>query len=834
MLYLLLAGIFLTPSELRAVEFACAFEVPESREWEIFDSLAYRDGVLVAAAEGLFRFDKRGKILVVAGSEQSGGFYNLWEFEGEVLAYGDKGLFRLTASEEVVKISDLAGAGRIEMFVRHEDGLRFLSEFGLFIVTLDGAIEKIDDANYVKEIKALPFDHSDRMHVGTSTHLRGGELKELPPGTDIGYLYGRYNFGGDRLYLSAEGLYRLTPEGWLERIVNGDVVGWRSHLVPFDKMLFFTSQRGLIHLYQPFPLTASMPDMRTETRSTEDLNFEWKLSNACHKSLPKKGLFRIVINGQPSNTLPIVKVADSSDPDDFRVEGSLPIDGGDQAVIHAHLEVRSSPKLSNWTKVIGSDVEIKVNWGLVDYFEAFAPLIASGIFVAHALLFILAIAAAHWSATAWAVISDPFWGKFGLWFRFLLRHFRPIQRWVLALWFVSVRSENREGTYLSLPINGPGDTHSESVELLSLFSPGCRVWLQGRAGMGKTALVEELCHRYFNQPHSQSISEVYRNRGYLLLKISLRTYGDLRVPSENPEEWLFEMAGRSMASSGMLVEDKSLVKSFISSGNFVLILDGTNEVDDKGAIEQFARRYPKVGLFVTSQNMPIKMDQLFEIWSLPPDMSSAMPELLTLYLGDAAGAVLEEFNESGISREVLTGYDVSLIVDLAKSGLNLPSTRLGLYDSMLEKASMGDGARYDVPGLCQVAWESWKSRGTDRNRLVCGDNISESLLQPLLTGDANIITTGDGGKSYQFRHDLMRAYLAASWVALHQVSPLHLIESDLEIFQISKTEQGVVWGFLAELISEEHGTSMLNWASLEEDRSVLQVALRRVAQKNGW
>ena len=216
--------------------------------------------------------------------------------------------------------------------------------------------------------------------------------------------------------------------------------------------------------------------------------------------------------------------------------------------------------------------------------------------------------------------------------------------------------------------------------------------------------------------------------GYVPLPIALRDFAQVAVPTA-PEEWLFDLAGRRLEAAGLRVEDARLLRGMLTAGYWVLVLDGANEVDDKGAAQQFARRFPQVGMLVTSQAEPrAEAAGLFEVWRLPEDIRAATGSLLKLYLGPERGAEVRRRMEAApIAADIRSGYDVRLVADLVAAGADpwaLPATRVELYDAMLKPA----GKDYAVAELCRVAWGAWVA---GRRDLRPGDNIPAALLEPL-------------------------------------------------------------------------------------------------------
>ena len=321
---------------------------------------------------------------------------------------------------------------------------------------------------------------------------------------------------------------------------------------------------------------------------------------------------------------------------------------------------------------------------------------------AQTVLFGGLLLAARRSRAAWDVVTDPLWGKVGIQFWTLLRFWPALQRWALARWRDALGKEYPAEDYLPMPLAGPQGAAMVSSELAGALAPGRRIWLQGAAGMGKTALVDHAVADWCAEPGD--LGAAFARWGYVPLPIALRDFAAVPVPTA-PEEWLFDLAGRRLEAAGLRVEDARLLRGMLTAGYWVLLLDGANEVDDKGAIQQFARRFPQVGMLVTSQAEPrAEAAGLFEVWRLPPDIRAATGPLLELYLGPERGAeVLRRIEAAPIADDIRSGYDVRLVADLVAGGTDpwaLPATRVDLYDAMLRAA--GDG--YPVADLCRVAW----------------------------------------------------------------------------------------------------------------------------------
>jgi hypothetical protein len=90
---------------------------------------------------------------------------------------------------------------------------------------------------------------------------------------------------------------------------------------------------------------------------------------------------------------------------------------------------------------LGKADSVRVDWAVAHYLEHYATWLGMILGIGHTALFVLLILGARWSAFCWRVLTDPVWGKTGLWFYFALRHAGPLQRWVMARWFDTVRQK---------------------------------------------------------------------------------------------------------------------------------------------------------------------------------------------------------------------------------------------------------------------------------------------------------------------------------------------------------------------------------------------------------
>lgn len=755
---------------------------------------------------------------------------------------GGNGLFQLDGERLVpVEGSDLAGS--ITVIRPEGETPRFVGAlFGLF--RLDGErlfpVEGGDVAGPIHGIR--PEVETPRLVVTESglfqlnkerlVRVEGSEVATaidviLPPDEErrlVGAYNGLFRFDGDRLVPVegghiAEGITVIRPEGETPRLVG--------------------AENGLFqYWWMPNPQVVEGPGTISLLRSSAH-SLRWKVSDACIAAELAKDRLAVRIEDMeghfPANTF---QLGDSDLPGTVGVVATVPVEAEDGGTLIAWLQYRDRED-EPWRDLEGSRTVLNVNWGAIDHAMDWLSRFGGWAVAGHAVLFALLLVAARRSARAWKILADPVLNKSFLWFWFAMRHVPVLQRWLLSRWFDGRKQMVDAAPHVPLPLSGPGKSVPSTADLADEVRPGRRLWVQGNTGMGKTALFDHLVARYFDDPDEPrppawTLARAFRKYGYVAIPVALREHATLPVPAA-PEDWIFEVVGRELARSRLAIADCQLLKGIVTSGRMVLVLDGANEVEDGGAILQFALRYPEVGLLVTSQTLPdADAARLFEVWRLPGSIESAVAPLLAAWLGDKRGReVTEAIAASPMREDIHSGYDVRLLADLVEGGTApeaLPEMRMGLYEAMLARAERADGSAYPLPELCRVAWSTWS---TGRRRLAAGDDVPETLLAPLRAEGVRILRPVDGG-SFEFRHDQMRGYLAARWAAVHEVSPVHLFEEPKGIWRLGRSEQQVVWGFFAELIGRERGPEVLDWATLHAERAELQVALRGVARRDHW
>lgn len=777
--------------------------------------------ILVGSEQGLFRLDGND-LERIGASTETGAVSSVQQIGDATLVQAKNGLFRLEGNH-LRRIG--ANTGAISSVQQIGSAILVSAEKGLFRLegsemtrlgagTDTGAVssaQQIGDATLVSAEKGL-------------FRLMDNDLTRLGSGSDIGKVR-LVEQAGDVILVSAEnGLYRLDGEGLQEVMSDSPMtgmvrwawIGGRLSIRTDDGMLRYTTET-----YRAVGPDHALP-LNTVTKTPVEFNL-----SPCLGVLPA-GRFALIRDlsspAAPASSAPTIAAS-------FRSEGP-PTQRVLTATVHplpaGTWRVRLAVRAGEGWEPVSPPVELRVGWAWDDYILHYLLLAAPVLGYAHTLVFVLLLAGARRSAWCWRVVSDPVWGRAGLWWHFALRHVPALQRWVLARWYDTVRHGEVQ-PYIPVPLAVPDGTTVAADSLLDRLGSHRRLWVQGGTGMGKSALVEEISRRFFGDHAGLRVA--YRRYGFIPIVVRLRDTLDLKVDPAQPDRWVSELARMALRANGLRVNDAALFRAILEGGGFALILDGANETANAAALEDYARTTPEVRILVTSQADPAKPG--FEVLRLPGTVEGLVGPLLALLLGsERGGAVLETVRPTPLWPELTSGYDVRLLADLAgRNGPvpDLPADRIGLYRTLLARLRYA-GDPYPEAELSRAAWAMWRDgvRRFDGTKYLTAD-----LIEPLRHEEARVVRT-IGGVLYEFRHDQMRGYLAALWAARHEVAPISLFETDKAIWRLGVSEQAVVWEFFAALVDRARGEAIWQWCHEEPERAILQHALDRRGRQEGW
>lgn len=489
---------------------------------------------------------------------------------------------------------------------------------------------------------------------------------------------------------------------------------------------------------------------------------------------------------------------------------------------------------------VGDPVQVTVGgppaWSVIwEWMATYWRGIVAAASVAYAIAFVALMAASRRSVVAFRVLNDAVWARLLTWPFFLLRHVPAVQRWVLEPWFQAIRgslTEHGRGLYLDPPvISSDGRSLSGSL-LLGRLKETRRIWMQGRTGMGKSAVFAAWERLYFGCP---TLADAAARYGAILVMLPVRHYAGLEPPDRTmPEDWLIESVRRRFEEFGFDV-DRFLVVAMLKAGHIAVVLDGTNEADRDLSLTTFARQFSGVAMLVTSQ---VGGGDGWEEWRLPEDVGTLRRGLLALWLGENAGAILERrlSSEVGIQAS-LSGYDLRLVADLAAKDPQetpLPEGRLGLYRAVLTRVVRDDGEVPDLTRLRQLALEMLLTGRRDFSDAE-GAELGAGVLGALSREGMRVVRRT--GSLWEFRHDQMRAFLASQALVEDTPTLAHMIARMEEgrVFALPSAEQEALWAFVVELVRPDDSIAGL-WDYAQQDpkdRGLLQAALQREADERG-
>jgi hypothetical protein len=460
----------------------------------------------------------------------------------------------------------------------------------------------------------------------------------------------------------------------------------------------------------------------------------------------------------------------------------------------------------------------------------------------YALALVMLIVLTHYRASAFRILSDAVWAKWLTWPFFFLRHLPIVQRWVLEPWFKAVRRATRTDIhYLDTPVSSVAGLRDSGTALVQRLRNSPRLWLHGRSGMGKSSVFTAWERAYFADTDTPNLGAAVRQHGFILITLAFRHYAALPMPDANrPETWVLEAVRRQLEQFGFATRDLGLVEAMLKAGHVALAFDGTNEADRDLALSAFAAQFSKTPLLVTSQATPLSLpgDLRWEVWELPDDIGKMRDGLLSMWLGEKKGLALSHsITAERLSGTIVSGYDLRLLADLAVTDPDstyLPEDRVALYRAMLTRTIGADGQPLQLEGLKQLAWSMVTQR---RRRIVLDDEkvLGLGTLRALEAGGLRIVRPI--GAEHEFRHDQMRAFLAALWLVEETptLSARQKVISDAGAFGLNRRDQEDLWGFVAPLLTSNTDLEAFwQFANNEPiERAVLVAALQAEADERG-
>jgi hypothetical protein len=424
-------------------------------------------------------------------------------------------------------------------------------------------------------------------------------------------------------------------------------------------------------------------------------------------------------------------------------------------------------------------VTLTVKPATTDQIAGFLKYLALIYALANVLAFFALTIAARWSRQCFLTLTDPTVRKISLYFGLAFRYVPWVRRWVFERYYDQLRTTcETSATYLPGIALPPEKAQISTTRIFDDIPTHRHIWIQGKSGTGKTALVVEMMRLFSGQ---ESLKKALKQKPYIPILVRLRQFSS---------EKALDLIRRSLESFDMPI-DEALLISLLRTGALLVIFDGLNEASSDKDVLDFCNSYQITPTVITTQTVPPN-DSFWHV-TLPPITGAFAQALLPLFLGDEKANRVISGGHPSLWEAVESGYDVHLIADLARNHKEIPTSRLELFEATVSSVGLHDS---DMVSVSQLAWNLWKNR---QHRFNATSGMTREVLIPLSTGNVTVIR----GNEFEFRHDLMQAYLAACWVTKYagswEVSRKRLLEK--EIWDLSPSEQRIVFEFVAVLSS---------------------------------
>lgn len=753
----------------------------------------YPDGVhglWIGSEKGLFRWDGAGKrpesVPAVEGVEVT----SLYK-EGSTLLIGTTGgLLRWIG----------APAGRPEQ-PPMLSGARVYSLYKdistLLISVRGGGLFRLDN---VHEGQPVVLDES----VVNNFHYEGGSKANLWMGGGV---------------VAEAGLYRWDrrPE---ERPRRVDAVN-TGYVHAFHKTgdtLLIGGDKGLFRLDgqdQPWNAKIRIIDKPSGTvYSNQPLLIKWKVENSDWHIAPEWAEYTVVVENPDRR---------EAEPAGGKVSGRQeftqpPLPEGTYSLYVKATDLNGKTDVSPREEVVvHSSLKDAILGWVKDSLIAYAAL--------NILTFIILLFLSRWYKKPFDLLMSPWVRKPGLYFGFVLCHVPAARRWVFERYYQRLRKDfGEDRPYVPAEVRGPDGAPVEATSLLGRLSSTPDILVQGGAGSGKTELLKRILRDYCESPNLRGAYKRYR---VIPIMIPLREYGDPREPASDAT--IPELARLALDEKGMWFSDGKFFERLLRAKDFLVLLDGLNEVSIDRQVNRFIAASPGRKLLATSQTA--LSGSGIRVYHLPQITTEFAKRLLAAFIGEERAARVCQETPERLWEDIKTGYDVRLIQNLVEAGRALPTDRLELYDASLDYASDLYKEEYPLHTLYRHAWGMWKEK---KRRFEPNDSLTDTLIEPLV--EAKIVVAR--GRQFEFRHDLMHSYLAACWLA-RGADSIEIAQewlSEEGVWDHSRSEQTLVFLFLAELIHTPEELQPI--AQFAADgmplRTRLLLACQETAKKRGW
>jgi hypothetical protein len=613
----------------------------------INDSRPIEGGLLLRSDKGLLRYDG-AQIKRVEGEETD--VIRLWgDVSGELLLGTSKGLFRYNGAQ--IKHIDWDTPAPIRSWHQVARDLLLDTPKGLFrydgtrVAPIVGHV-----ADEVLEWREVPggillLTESEQqvlpnqiVHPKKSLFLYDRIQVEPVEGELPEALHDGYNLQDGLLLGSEKGSFfrqstLLYYDGTRVESVIGDKIGrlydWR--LTPEDLLL--RGESGLFRVvYQPLSGSEiyldNAPELQGASPSRPRIQTRWSMKHPCSDFADQFGLHVVATTttGKESNVSTTSGFSARGKVMSF--ESAVPISDAGNWTFRVVSMMRGtstdigkpSDPVSFVAPVAHSTVGSLLSWWRVIAGSGVAALV---------VLNLVTFSAARYRAAAWRLATDDVWGKTVLAPQMLLlRHWQRAQLWLLDLYVRERRKALSDSPqpFLPLPLTGPNNAVADSDAVLERLASERHVWIQGGAGMGKTAIFEHLIQTHFGGTKATSF-DIFRRNGYVLIPIEARRFPEATFDEKGASAWVVACVLSILSQRGLAFADRGLLRAMLDKGTLAVVIDGLNEVARGPSVAAFVTEFPATPSLVTSQESG---EQPFETWCLPSSIVDHVDKLLKI------------------------------------------------------------------------------------------------------------------------------------------------------------------------------------------------------------
>jgi hypothetical protein len=778
----------------------------------------YQDGSVlwIGSEKGLLRWDTTGDKEPAFTQEINNVAVTGIKKDGSTLVVGtSKGLFRWIEPGARLPDQFLDGS---EIYSLYQDSSTFL-----FSVKGKGLYRwgniHVGEPNFIdREINLVPKYYKIGSIIwlgagpeGITRTIRLDSQKEDRPlhiaSLDTGFVHDFYQ-SGQTLWIGAQkGLFRIEGLG----------TDWDARL----------------------RISSSLP---TIINTDHNLVIKWEVGNFGWRTPRGQTHYRVIVKDAAGNVV-------NPDSDVYgKQEATLPpLKAGTYS-----LYIQATDLMGNVSE--SQPVEFTVYSSLKEFFLYWGRWASLGYLILTIIAFLILFIGARWSKRCFEFLTAPVVRKFGIYFGFALRYITPIRIWIFERYFDELKkdwSDNKlyvpyhlkaqEGRSAS-PV-----TLIKSTEIINRLKNESRILIIGEPGTGKSALAKNLMQAYCGEP---SLRAAWRKYSFIPIWIRLRELAG------SHDAKVTELALSTLAGKEMIFDKvDSFFESLLRNGDFLIILDGLNEVNIDGAVNEFAVTHSSVRLLATSQTD--SLSDIFKRYTLPLFEREFAKTLLREFIRDesaektiSAENAIKEVPE--LWDEIICGYDVRLaqyLIESSKTGVELtsppsekssplPKNRLELYRAMVEystKIDEPERTEHLIIAISRRAWNMWRD---GQYIFKADDSLSEAEIKHLVKTKLAI----ERPQGYEFRHSLMRDFLSAEFCTRHSGSTDIMLkirfggEEAEKIWELPVAEQHSVFSFLTESIDKvEDLLEIFKFASEKwKEREVLLRAVDESAKKRGW